>query len=49
LSIAQNSPASVIIGRKVTNQVDAIHPVFNVQYSAAKKAQDYFSTLPIPD
>ncbi|XP_011707188.1 PREDICTED: protein farnesyltransferase subunit beta isoform X2 [Wasmannia auropunctata] len=48
LSIAQNSPIKSIIGKKLANKVEVIHPVYNVEYSAARKAQEYFPTLPIP-
>jgi len=49
LSIAQNSPVKSIIEMKHMNRVEVIHPVYNVEYHAARKAQEYFSTLPIPD
>ncbi|KAL6433912.1 hypothetical protein ACFW04_005849 [Cataglyphis niger] len=49
LSVAQNSPIKSIIGMRHANKVEVIHPVYNVEYSAAKKAQEYFLTLPIPD
>lgn len=49
LSVAQNSPTKSIIGMRPANKVEVIHPVYNVEYSAAKTAQEYFLTLPIPD
>lgn len=49
LSVAQNSPIKSIVGMRHANKVEVIHPVYNVEYSAAKKAHEYFPTLPIPD
>lgn len=49
LSIAQNSPEPLIIGSKVTNSVQIIHPVYNLVVSSATNALKYFGALPIPD
>lgn len=48
LSIAQHSPRLTIIGPPSINSVEMIHPVYNVSFSAAENALNYFNTLPKP-
>ncbi|XP_053976993.1 protein farnesyltransferase subunit beta-like [Hylaeus volcanicus] len=49
LSVAQNSPWSVVIGPRTTNLVNIIHPVYNLVMPCANKALEYFDSLQIPD
>ncbi|XP_058805453.1 protein farnesyltransferase subunit beta [Phymastichus coffea] len=48
LSIAQNSPESVIIGPKQKNAVHMINPVYNLVFSTAINAVTYFSSCATP-
>lgn len=49
LSVAQNSPVPVVIGKRQTNAVEIVHPVYNLVQSSASAALNYFNKLTIPD
>ncbi|XP_015610225.1 protein farnesyltransferase subunit beta isoform X2 [Cephus cinctus] len=49
LAVSQNSPTPVIVGPQQRNIVRMIHPVYNLAYSSAREALNYFNSLPIPD
>ncbi|XP_034937779.1 protein farnesyltransferase subunit beta [Chelonus insularis] len=49
LSIAQNSPLPLIIGRRNSNTVESTHPLYNVVHDCVERALEYFKKLPIPD
>ncbi|XP_046738518.1 protein farnesyltransferase subunit beta [Diprion similis] len=49
LSVAQNSPVSVVIGSRRNNAVDTVHPVYNLVQTCASAALNYFNTLKIPE
>lgn len=49
LSIGQNSPTPLIIGRRNQNSVEIIHPLYNLVLSSVAKATNHFSKLSLPD
>lgn len=49
LSISQNSPTPLIVGRRHQNSVEIIHPLYNLVLSSVAKASNYFDKLSLPD
>ncbi|XP_015116348.1 protein farnesyltransferase subunit beta [Diachasma alloeum] len=49
LSIAQNSPTPLIVGRKHQNSVEIIHPLYNLVLASVANALSHFNKLPLPD
>ncbi|XP_012259865.2 protein farnesyltransferase subunit beta [Athalia rosae] len=49
LSVAQNSPSPLVIGKREVNSVDIVHPVYNLVQTSAAAALIYFNELTIPD
>ena len=48
LSVAQNSPCSLVIGPKHVNYVELVHPLYNLVISSAMEGLTHFGLLPIP-